>query len=185
MYERQSACGEGERSSGECSYTPPMPILLTPIGVVRNGRTDPRDADWGALESRIVLAPEFRGGLIGLEAWSHVIVVTWLAGDPTGEPAPPDWRRRPQQRADLPRLGVFAQRGRLRPNPIGITTVAIAGLEREGLRVRGLDALDGTDVLDLKPHAAVFDRPRAALEPAWFRSMMPGYFHPPGEGCEP
>lgn len=158
-----------------------MSIQLTPIGVVRNGRTDARDADWGALESRIVLEPRYRGGLAGLESWSHVIVITFLDRDPTGEPPPADWRRHPRGMTHLPRLGVFAQRGRLRPNPIGITTVAIVGLDRDGLRVLGLDALDGTPVLDLKPHARPFDAPRAVLEPAWFGEMMRDYFSAPDE----
>lgn len=153
-----------------------MEIHLKAIGVVRNGRTDARDADWGSLESDIVLEPEFRGGLHGLEAWSHVIVITYLDQDPTGELPPSDWRRHPRGLTHLPRVGVFAQRGRLRPNPIGVTTVTIVGLGPDGLRVRGLDALDGTPVLDLKPHARPFDAPRAVLEPAWFREMMRGYF---------
>ena len=158
-----------------------MEIRLHAIGVVRNGRGDARDADWGALESQIVLEPAFRGGLAGLESWSHVIVITYLDRDPTGEAPPADWRRHPRGMTHLPKLGVFAQRGRLRPNPIGVTTVAIVGLDRDGLRVLGLDALDGTPVLDLKPHARPFDAPRAVLEPAWFGEMMRGYFSAPAE----
>ncbi len=157
-----------------------MEIHLKPIGHVRSGRDDARDADWGSLESEIVLEPAYRSGLAGLEAWSHVVVITWLDRDPTGEAPPEDWRRHPRGRTDLPRLGVFAQRGRMRPNPIGITTVAIVGLEPGGLRVRGLDALEGTPVLDIKPHAGVFDAPRAVLEPVWFSELMRGYFGEPG-----
>lgn len=152
------------------------PIALSPIGVVRNGRSDPRDAGWGALDSRLDLLPPYRGGLAGLESWSHVIVVTWLHLDPDGEAPPADWRRHPRGRADLPRLGVFAQRGRLRPNPLGLTTCAIVGRSHEGLVVRGLDAVDGTPLLDLKPHAALLDAPRERLEPAWFTAMMRDYF---------
>lgn len=153
-----------------------MDIRLTPIGVVRNGRTDASDADWGALESRVALDDAYRGGLAGLEVWSHVIVLTWLHLDTSAEAPPADWRRHPRGHTDLPRMGVFAQRGRMRPNPIGVTTCTIVGLSPEGLVVRGLDAIDGTPVLDLKPHARVFDAPRQVLEPAWFTQMMRDYF---------
>jgi len=152
------------------------PIQLSPIGVVRNRRSDPRDADWGALESRLELLEAYRDGLAGLASWSHVIVVTWLHLDPDGEAPPADWRRHPRGRTDLPRLGVFAQRGRLRPNPIGLTTCAIVGCSPGSLVVRGLDAVDGTPLLDLKPHAPLLDAPRDRLEPAWFTEMMRDYF---------
>lgn len=153
-----------------------MQIPLTPIGAVRNGRHDPRDAGWGALESTLELHAEYRCGLAGLESWSHVIVVTWLHLDPDGETPPADWRRHPRGRSDLPRLGVFAQRGRMRPNPIGITTCAIVGVSPDALVVRGLDAVDGTPLLDLKPHARVLDTPDSRLEPGWFTVMMQDYF---------
>ncbi len=144
------------------------------IGHVRNGRDSAADADWGALESAIEMEPDCAAGLAGLEQWSHVIVIFEMHRDPDPEPA--TLVRRPRGRADMPLLGVFAQRGRMRPNPIGITTVPIARVEPGRVIVRGLDALDGTPVLDLKPYAAVFDRPAAARGPAWFDTLMEGYF---------
>jgi tRNA-Thr(GGU) m(6)t(6)A37 methyltransferase TsaA len=150
-------------------------ITLTPIGVVRNGRTDTFDAGWGGVESAIELAPEYAGGLEGIEQWSHALVVFFMHRE-TGDPRPSDWRRRPRGRADMPLLGVFAQRGRMRPNTIGVTAVPIVRVEPGRLVVRGLDALDGTPVLDLKPYAPVFDGVEGARVPAWFDELMAGYF---------
>lgn len=153
-----------------------MRITLDAVGFVRNGRSDLSDADWGPLESRLELMPPFAGAADGLDQWSHAIVLTWLHADPGGEAPPADWRRRPRGRADLPRLGVFAQRGRMRPNPVGVTTVAIVRVEPGVVVVRGLDAIDGTPVLDVKPWAAVFDGADAPRLPGWFAEMMRGYF---------
>lgn len=76
----------------------------------------------------------------------------------------------------MPDLGIFSQRARHRPNPIGVTTVEIEGVGRDTLRVRGLDAIDGTPVLDVKPHFPVFDAPTGARVPEWVGRLMVGYF---------
>jgi len=153
-----------------------MTIPLEPIGIVRSGRADAADEDWGAVESVIELAPEFADGLAGLEQWSHVLVVFFMHADPDREARPAGWRRRPRGRADMPLLGVFAQRGRMRPNTLGVTAVRIVSVEPGRLRVRGLDAIDGTPVLDLKPYAPPYDRVDDARVPAWFTELMRGYF---------
>jgi tRNA-Thr(GGU) m(6)t(6)A37 methyltransferase TsaA len=154
-------------------------VQLQIIGTVRNGRHSTADADWGALESTIELRPEFAPGLDGLDGFSHVIVLFHMHLDPDREPFA--IRRRPRGRADMPMLGVFAQRGRMRPNPVGITTVEIVRAEPGRLTVRGLDAVDGTPVLDLKPYAPVFDRPAAPRVPEWLTRLMRGYFEPGAE----
>ncbi|MFI5370791.1 MAG: SAM-dependent methyltransferase [Candidatus Eisenbacteria bacterium] len=149
-------------------------IAVRVIARVRNGRTTTADADWGALESAIEMEPDCAAGLAGLEQWSHVVVIFHMSLEP--DPEPTTLVRRPRGRADMPLVGVFAQRGRMRPNPIGITTVPIVRVGSGRLVVRGLDAVDGTPVLDLKPHAAVFDRPDGVREPVWFTELMNGYF---------
>jgi tRNA-Thr(GGU) m(6)t(6)A37 methyltransferase TsaA len=148
-------------------------ITLRTIGTVRNGRDSAADADWGALESAIELDPDCAAGLDGLQAFSHALVIFYMHQDPDREP--PTLRRRPRGRADMPELGVFAQRGRMRPNPIGVTAVEVLRVEPGRVVVRGLDALDGTPVLDLKPYVPVFDR-RDARVPEWIESLMKGYF---------
>ena len=144
------------------------------IARVRNGRESTADSDWAALESEIVMEPGCEPGLAGLEQFSHAIVLFLMDREP--DPEPPALVRRPRGRADMPMLGVFAQRGRMRPNPIGATTVAIVRVEPGRLIVRGLDAIDGTPVLDLKPHVPNFDRPAEPRVPAWMDELMRGYF---------
>jgi tRNA-Thr(GGU) m(6)t(6)A37 methyltransferase TsaA len=147
---------------------------VRPIGVVRNSVAQPRDEGWGAVVSEIRLRPELADGLRGLADFSHAVVVFLLdrAGfDPTAH-----LLRHPRNRPDLPRLGIFAQRGRNRPNGIGVTTVAIERVEDGVLTVRGLDAIDGTPVLDVKPHVPVYDAPARPRVPAWMDRLMQGYF---------
>ncbi len=149
-------------------------VSLRVIGRVRNGRRSTDDADWGAVESRLELDGAFAAGLAGLDAFSHAIVVFFMHEDPDGEA--PALVRRPRGRADMPRLGVFAQRGRMRPNPVGITVVPVVSVEPGAAIVRGLDAIDGTPILDLKPYVPAFDRPDDPRVPDWMNRLMRGYF---------
>ena len=149
-------------------------FLLRAIGHVRSPVIEPVDLDWGHVESRILLDPPYRAGLRGLDAFSHVLVVAFLHGaafDPSLHLV-----RRPRGLAEMPELGIFAQRAKDRPNPIGITVVPLVALEPEGIVVRGLDAIDGTPVLDLKPHVPAFDAPAGAIVPDWVTRLMSGYF---------
>jgi len=150
-------------------------VTLRVIGFVDNARTSTADADWGGLESTLQLRPEFRAGLTGLEQFSHALVVFFMHVDPLDEA--PTLIRRPRGREDMPMLGVFAQRGRMRPNPIGVTAVEIVRVADGTVVVRGLDAIDGTPVLDLKPYVPEFDR-REAATPEWMTRLMKGYFAP-------
>lgn len=149
-------------------------VTLTVIGTVRNGRESAADHGWGSVASTIEIAPEFAAGLEGLAAFTHVIVLFYMHLDP--DPEPPTLVRRPRGRADMPVLGVFAQRGRMRPNPLGVTTCEIVHVEPGRLTVRGLDALEGTPVLDLKPYFPLFDRRDQARVPEWVGRLMQGYF---------
>jgi tRNA-Thr(GGU) m(6)t(6)A37 methyltransferase TsaA len=148
-------------------------VRLARIGTVRNGRDDSVDHRWGSVESAIEVEPAYASGLEGLDQFSHLLVIFYMHLDPDGEA--PTLTRRPRGRADMPRLGVFAQRGRMRPNPIGVTPAEIVRLEPGRVIVRGLDALEGTPVLDLKPYTPVFDR-REARVPEWMDRLMVGYF---------
>ena len=153
-----------------------MRIELTAVGFVHNGRTDTGDEGWGDVESEIRFEPEFAEALAGLEHWSHALVVFYMHDDPADESQPSAWQRRPRGRADMPLLGVFAQRGRMRPNPIGVTAARIVRVEAGRLTLLGLDAIDGTPVLDVKPYAPPFDRVDTAQVPAWFDELMQRYF---------
>ena len=126
-------------------------IQLKPIGTVHNTITDAhRDTRWEDIESEIVVADEWRDALDGLAQFSHIWVVFYFDRMP-----PPDSLRiRPMRRDDLPLVGLFATRSPQRPNPIGIRAAELLEVRGSVLRVRGLDALDGTPVLDLKPYLA-------------------------------
>ena len=145
-------------------------FTLSPIGHVRNRVVSPVDSGWGAVESRIVLEPQWTGALDGLAEFSHVQILTYLhqiAAEDQDVPA----QRRPRGRADMPLLGVFAQRARVRPNPIGLTACAIVAAKRGELIVRGLDAIDGTPVLDIKPYAPGQGAATGVKVPDWAKPM--------------
>jgi tRNA-Thr(GGU) m(6)t(6)A37 methyltransferase TsaA len=123
---------------------------LVPIGVVESPLADrgaaPKQGDEGAPEAWIVLAPEVLDGVDGIEPGDAVIVLTWL------DRARRDVLRvHPRGDASRRAQGVFATRSPDRPNPIGLHRVEIVAIEGARLRVRNLEALDGTPVLDLKP----------------------------------
>lgn len=151
-----------------------MEITLRPIAFVQSPATEKVDESWGAVESTIAVLPEYRAGLRGLDAFSHVLVTAYLHGAKF-EPAR-HLVRRPRGQADMPELGIFAQRAKDRPNPLGITVVPLVAVTPEGLRVRGLDAIDGTPILDLKPYFPQFDAAPGARVPEWVERLMRGYF---------
>jgi tRNA-Thr(GGU) m(6)t(6)A37 methyltransferase TsaA len=149
-------------------------LSVRPIGWVRSPVTEPVDEGWGPVESRIVIEPDLRAGLRGLGEFSHLMVLTFMhraSFDPRRHLV-----RRPRGLAEMPEVGIFAQRVKDRPNPIGLACVPILAVEEEGVRVRGLDAIDGTPVLDLKPYFQEFDFPGPTRAPDWVRILMQGYF---------
>jgi tRNA (Thr-GGU) A37 N-methylase len=153
-----------------------MSFSVTPVGWVRGGRDQPVDDDWGASRARIELDPArfTADALAGLDAFSHVEVIFLF--DRVGEAEIEYGARRPRGRADWPRVGIFAQRGKNRPNRLGLCTCRVVGVEGLALTVEGLDAIDGTPVLDLKPAMRGF-LPRGALtEPAWAAEIMKNYW---------
>jgi len=151
-------------------------IRLEPIGVVRGGRTEPVDDGWGAIDAEIVLDPTrvSREATRGLEDFSHVVVVFHM--DRVAEANVETGARHPRERADWPAVGILAQPARSRPNRIGVTAVELIAVDGLTLRVRGLDAIDGTPVLDIKPYITGF-APRGPIrEPAWVKELMAAYW---------
>jgi tRNA-Thr(GGU) m(6)t(6)A37 methyltransferase TsaA len=135
------------------SNTCPVPgkakeaVTYAPIGHVENAFDEPRAAsELRSAESRIVLRPGLAEGLVGLEPGQQVMVVFYFHRSQGY-----DLKQHPQGDMSRPQRGVFALRSPRRPNPIGITVVDLLAVEGHVLRVRGLDALNGTPVLDLKP----------------------------------
>ena len=84
--------------------------------------------------------------------------------------------RHPRERIDWPKVGIFAQPARSRPNRIGVTTVELVSVDGYTLRVRGLDAIEGSPVLDIKPYISGF-APRGKIrEPDWVKELMASYW---------
>ena len=143
------------------------------IGEVKSPVTEAVDMNWRAVISEIVLKPEFAPGLLGLGDFSHAMILTFLH---EAKYVPEvHLRRHPQERQDMPFLGIFAQRARNRPNRIGVTACEIVEVTEGSVKVRALDAINGTPVIDVKPYVPVYDRKDATI-PEWMENMMKGYF---------
>lgn len=151
-------------------------ITVQAVGHVRGGRAEPTDDDWGESRARVVLDPARfgPGALAGLEAFSHVEIVFLF--DRVAEDAVVTDARHPRGNRDWPRVGIFAQRGKNRPNRIGVTVCRIVAVEGLALAVEGLDAIDGTPVLDIKPVMSGFLPRGEVREPDWARALMRGYW---------
>lgn len=148
-------------------------MKCTIIGTVKSPITEPIDINWSEVLSEIILKDEYTSGLLGLEGFSHLIVLTYLH---KAKFIPKKHlRRHPQERQDMPLLGIFAQRARHRPNRIGVTTVEMIEIHDNRIKVRALDAIDGTPILDIKPYVPVYDRKDATI-PMWMETMMKDYF---------
>ncbi|MDA8178168.1 MAG: tRNA (N6-threonylcarbamoyladenosine(37)-N6)-methyltransferase TrmO [Deltaproteobacteria bacterium] len=148
-------------------------FIIRPIGVVRSALKDPADAPkQGALteqEAEIVVDPAYLPALGGLERrvapagnavfgdGAHrkdgkIIVMCWMHGADRGR-----LRVHPRGQEDRPERGVFSTRSPHRPNPVSLHTVTLLSIEGNVLRVRGMDAIDGTPVVDIKPHSPELD----------------------------
>jgi tRNA (adenine37-N6)-methyltransferase len=154
-------------------HTVGMDIEMKEIGTVKSTVKVLVDEGWGDVVSEITLRPEYSGALTGLEDFSHAIIVYYMHRA-TFDPAL-HLIRRPQEREDMPEVGMFAQRARHRPNPIGVTAVEIVSIDGDTLTVRGLDAVDGTPVLDIKPYYPDFDK-KLGSTPEWVDRLMKRYF---------
>ena len=150
-----------------------MQIVMEPIGYVRNEVKDRKDVAWGEDTSTIVLDEQYVSGLKGLEVFSHVIILYHL--DKAKYEKENHLQRRPQNREDMPLVGIFSQRGKDRPNRIGMTSVEIVSVSDDRLVVKGLDAIDGTPILDIKPYYPVYDKKDATV-PEWVDRLMEHYF---------
>lgn len=145
------------------------------VGVVRSARHEAIDDDWDAVASAIELQPGFGAdALAGLDEFSHLEVVFLF--DRVDPGTVHTGARRPRGNPDWPEVGIFAQRGKDRPNRIGLCTCEILGIDGSTVRVRGLDAIDGTPVLDLKPFMAEFAPRGTVRQPAWSHELMTGYW---------
>jgi len=144
-------------------------INLKAIGTVRNEVKQPGRQDWEKVVSDIVVDSRLTEALDGLEEFSHIIVLYWMHQVATTGELPT--KIHPKGRQELPLVGLFATRSPHRPNPVGKTTVKL--LQRQGniLRVEGLDAIDGTPVIDIKPYLPGYDSAANAKVPPWITKL--------------
>lgn len=147
---------------------------MVPVGRVVSTRGVPEDDGWDGETARIELLEPFDGrALQGLDGFSHCMVVyvfdraSWDGSRMT---------RRPRGNPDWPETGIFAQRGKDRPNRIGVTVCRVVAVEGTVLHVSGLDAIDGTPVLDIKPHMEEFGPRGERRQPSWATELMNGYW---------
>lgn len=151
-----------------------MNINLSAIGYVENIVDKQCDENWGSIKSRIRLNNDYVGGLSGLEGFSHVIILTYLHEAKFIKEK--HLERRPRNLSEMPLVGIFSQRAKDRPNPIGLTSVKIIEVQTDFLLVEGLDAVNGTPVLDIKPYYPQYDLIGNAMVPEWVNRLMENYF---------
>jgi tRNA-Thr(GGU) m(6)t(6)A37 methyltransferase TsaA len=152
--------------------------LFRPIGVVRSTVKSATDDCWAGLISTIELdLQQFTAeSSAGLNQFSHVEVVFLF--DRVASESVQTGSRHPRERADWPKVGIFAQRAKDRPNRIGSTVCKIEHVDGLRIAVRELDTMDGTPVLDIKPYMAEFGPRETVRQPAWSTELMAAYFRP-------
>ena len=151
-------------------------IIMQPIGAVRSTRSDVRDDAWDQERTYIELDPAQFGAeaLTGLEDFSHAEIVFLMDRvDPTRVQS---GARHPRNQSHWPRVGIFAQRAKNRPNRLGLSVCGILRVEGLQLHVQGLDAVDGTPVLDVKPWVDELGPRGQTRQPSWITELMRHYF---------
>ncbi|MDO8663758.1 MAG: tRNA (N6-threonylcarbamoyladenosine(37)-N6)-methyltransferase TrmO [Candidatus Wildermuthbacteria bacterium] len=141
-------------------------IVIQPIGFVKNKVEEPRFGGFAEEISEIILDKKFSQALEGIEGYSHIIIIYWM--DKVRDYV---IQHRPQGNPDVPVVGIFACRCPRRPNPIGITTVRLLGRKGNKIKVRGLDILSGTPIIDIKPYWPQYDKVIKGKIPNWVNKL--------------
>ncbi|MEV0828523.1 SAM-dependent methyltransferase [Nonomuraea rubra] len=152
------------------------PIIVEAVGTVVGGRAEAFDDDWNTEEALIRLdgARFGPGSVAGLDAFSHLeVLFQFHRVDPSDVHTA---ARRPRGNPEWPEVGIFAQRGKNRPNRLGVSRCRLLAVDGLDLRVRGLDAIDGSPVLDVKPYMAEFGPQGETVQPAWATELMRAYY---------
>ena len=145
------------------------------IGVVRSPRDEAVDDDWGEIDATIELVdPYGADALRGLDQFTHIEVIYLF--DRVDPASVNTGARHPRNNPAWPEVGIFAQRAKNRPNRLGLVTCNLMRVEGTTLFVNGLDAIDGTPVLDIKPHMEEFAPRGRVSQPAWSHDLMRDYW---------
>lgn len=150
-----------------------MHFSLAAVGHVHSTRTQVTDDFWDQEKAYIELTEDYPPeSLQGLDTFSHVAVIFHMHQVNRVTSGV----RRPRNRADWPEIGIFAQRGKNRPNAIGLTVCRVLSIQGRCLHVQGLDAIDGTPVLDIKPWVSEMGPRGSFKEPQWMTELMENYW---------
>lgn len=147
-------------------------IEMIPIGYVASSIEDIAHENYAELVSMITILPEYSEGLKGLELFSHAFIMTYL--HKAKYQSEIHLKKHPRRLASMPLVGLFARRAKERPNPIGLTVVRVIRVGAQELEVKGLDAVDGTPVLDIKPYFPKHDSVENAVIPQWIAEIDEG-----------
>lgn len=152
-----------------------MTFTICPIAIVRNQREEIEDDHWGAVLSTIELAEEIEEtALTGIDTFSHLEVIFYF--DKVLDNKIQYEARHPRNNQEFPKVGIFAQRGKNRPNKLGVTIVELVEHNHRKLIVKGLDAIDGTPIIDIKPVMKEFLPISEIRQPDWSVSLMSNYW---------
>jgi tRNA-Thr(GGU) m(6)t(6)A37 methyltransferase TsaA len=151
-------------------------IGMSSIAIVKNIRKEVEDDNWGDVISTIELDSAFsEEALFQIESFSHAEIFYYF--DRVEESKIETGARHPRNNQEWPKVGIFAQRGKNRPNRLGATIVKIVKREGRNLLVKGLDAIDGTPILDIKPVMREFLPREEVTQPPWATELMKGYWN--------
>lgn len=163
-------------------------FILRPVGVVKSDITTPTFLPFGdedaaertkkardrhqrtkKMISEVVIDPSLDGILDGIEEFSHILVLYWPHKIPEKERSLRQVH--PMGRKDIPLKGIYATRSPARPNPVLVSMVRLVERQENVLRVEGLEALDGSPVIDIKPFTGLYDAPKSATYPDWLKKL--------------
>ncbi len=155
-------------------------INMSPIATVKNVRKEVEDDNWGDVISILELDSAFsEESLFQIESFSHAEIFYYF--DKVEDSKIETGARHPRNNQEWPKVGIFAQRGKNRPNRLGATIVKIVKREGRQLFVKGLDAIDGTPILDIKPVMNEFLPREEVTQPQWATELMKNYWQTKGE----
>lgn len=142
-------------------------IKIKPLGKAKNRVSKPMLPGWKDIETEIVIDKKYAKGLDGIEDYSHIVVVYWMNKEKECH-----LKHHPQGRADVPFVGIFSCRCPQRPNRIAISTVRLLRRFKNRLKVKGLDIVNDTPILDIKPYALQYDKINKVKIPRWVDKLV-------------
>lgn len=142
-------------------------ISIKPLGRAKNKVNKPTLTGWKDLVTEIMIDKNYAKGLDGIEDYSHIIVVYWMDQERKCH-----IKHHPQGKSDVPYVGIFACRCPQRPNPIALSTVTLLSRKGNILKVKGLDILNNSPILDIKPYWSQYDQVQKAKAPTWVKKLV-------------